>query len=145
MLEYIRQWLKPKVSKAKNTHTMALNLNRLSNSTATKSLKRMASSLNTNLSLLRLWMGLGTKVYILNALTALKRWWTGLGAKSTPSPTNLTSYPTSRSSTSRQKDSSHRNTRSRSGGSSSSTGCKSTRCRNTESSSRKTKPKSTKP
>lgn len=130
--------------KVKNIYTMALNLNRLSNSTAIKSLKRMVSSLNTNLSPLRLWMGLGTKFYILNALTALKRWWTGLIAKSTPSPTSLTSCPTNTSSTSKQKDSSHRSTHSRSGGSCFSTGYKSTECQTIKSSSRKTKTKSTK-
>jgi len=124
---------------------MASNLNRLSNSTAIKSLKKMVSSLNMSLSLLRLWMGLGMKFYILNALTALRRWWTGLIAKSTPSPTSLTSCPTNTSSTSKQRDLSPRSTHSRSGGSCFSTGYKSTECQTIKSSYRKTKPKSTKP
>lgn len=123
---------------------MASNLNQRSNSIATRSSETMGSTFNTNLNLLRLWMGLGMKVYILNALTALKRWLTGLGAKSSPSPTNQTSSPTSTSSTLKQKASSHRSTRSRSGGSSSSTGSELTQCRTTKSSYPKTKPKSTK-
>ena len=120
---------------------MESNSNRHSNSTATSDSRTMGSTFNTSLNLLRLWMGLGMKVYILNALTALRRWLTGRGAKSSPSPTSQTSSPTNTSSTLKPKGSSHRSTRSRSGGSSSSTGSESTQCQTTKSSYQKTKPK----